>query len=287
MQAKKCRTNPATVVSCNTDDDPACLADVCDPKTGKCKEIGLPKDGTACDDANPCTGDDCHPQSGCFHFAKGGACTLGKSCTVLDTCLAGKCVAGQPRLFSEQLVASAGLPAGMAALEDGSVLVGSLTSKLTVRRLSAAGAVLNTETQADLPTFAKVSRMTRLPDGRVLQAAACGGSIYLMRFGSDGKRDLVSSQVMLANSSAESLRAVSWRNLGGTLQYLTCAGAQVSYLRSQIGVFDERGKYLSKFEYASAAGHNECAGVEPLDNTGKVVMVSSTTADGIGAHPGA
>ncbi|MBI5610280.1 MAG: hypothetical protein HY902_15490 [Deltaproteobacteria bacterium] len=50
-----CAVNPATVVHCDRDDDPACLADTCDPKTGKCSEIALPKDGTACDDGNPCT----------------------------------------------------------------------------------------------------------------------------------------------------------------------------------------------------------------------------------------
>ncbi len=61
----KCRTNPATVVTCNTDDDPACLSDVCDKKSGKCQELALPKDGTVCDDGNPCT-----PSSHC----SGGQC---------------------------------------------------------------------------------------------------------------------------------------------------------------------------------------------------------------------
>ncbi|MBI5608463.1 MAG: hypothetical protein HY902_06240, partial [Deltaproteobacteria bacterium] len=55
VAAYVCRTNPASVVHCNTGDDPACLGDVCDPKSGKCSEIALPKDGTACDDGNPCT----------------------------------------------------------------------------------------------------------------------------------------------------------------------------------------------------------------------------------------
>ncbi len=53
--AKTCATNLASVVQCNTDDDPACLADTCDPKTGKCALQALPKDGTACDDGNACT----------------------------------------------------------------------------------------------------------------------------------------------------------------------------------------------------------------------------------------
>ncbi len=55
LASKKCMTNPATVVHCNTDDDPPCLSDVCDPKTGKCSLIALPKDGTPCDDGNSCT----------------------------------------------------------------------------------------------------------------------------------------------------------------------------------------------------------------------------------------
>ena len=66
LAAKKCTANPATVVHCNTDDDPPCLRDTCDPKTGQCAEIALPKDGTACDDGNPCT-----PNSLCL----AGACT--------------------------------------------------------------------------------------------------------------------------------------------------------------------------------------------------------------------
>ncbi|MBM4344376.1 MAG: hypothetical protein FJ100_13490 [Deltaproteobacteria bacterium] len=66
--AKNCKTNPATVVSCNTGDDPPCLADTCDVKTGKCALVTLPKDGTACDDGNACTA-----QSACG----GGQCLGG------------------------------------------------------------------------------------------------------------------------------------------------------------------------------------------------------------------
>ncbi|MBM4343126.1 MAG: hypothetical protein FJ100_07080 [Deltaproteobacteria bacterium] len=55
VKAGKCVTNPATVVHCNTDDDPACLRDVCDPKSGECAATALPKNGTPCDDGNPCT----------------------------------------------------------------------------------------------------------------------------------------------------------------------------------------------------------------------------------------
>ena len=55
LNSKKCKTNPATVTHCNSGDDPPCLADSCDKKTGKCQEIAAPKDGSGCDDGNPCT----------------------------------------------------------------------------------------------------------------------------------------------------------------------------------------------------------------------------------------
>ncbi len=72
VKLNKCVVNPATVIHCNTDDDPACLRDTCDSKTGKCSEIALPKDGTGCDDGNPCT-----PNSQC----SAGACVA-----VTNTC---------------------------------------------------------------------------------------------------------------------------------------------------------------------------------------------------------
>ncbi|MBM4343456.1 MAG: hypothetical protein FJ100_08775 [Deltaproteobacteria bacterium] len=66
VKANACKVNPATVVACVTDDDPACLRDVCNAKTGKCEALSLPKDGTGCDDGNACT-----PVDVC----KGGQCT--------------------------------------------------------------------------------------------------------------------------------------------------------------------------------------------------------------------
>ncbi len=70
----RCVVNPKTVVACAVDDDPPCLRDTCDAKTGKCQEIALPKDGTACDDGNLCT-----PTSAC----QGGVC---KASTNLCAC---------------------------------------------------------------------------------------------------------------------------------------------------------------------------------------------------------
>ncbi len=66
VKKSKCTVNPATVVQCVTDDDPACLRDVCNGKTGKCEAWTLPKDGTSCDDGNACT-----PADVCA----GGKCT--------------------------------------------------------------------------------------------------------------------------------------------------------------------------------------------------------------------
>ncbi len=67
----KCVVNPATVVFCDTDDDPTCLRDVCDPKTGVCSPSPLPKDGNSCSDGNPCTASDACAAGAC----KGGANT--------------------------------------------------------------------------------------------------------------------------------------------------------------------------------------------------------------------
>ncbi|MBI5609904.1 MAG: hypothetical protein HY902_13610, partial [Deltaproteobacteria bacterium] len=65
VASNHCKVNPASVVVCDTADDPACLQTTCDPKTGQCAPSNLPKDGTACDDGNPCT-----PSS----FCTGGSC---------------------------------------------------------------------------------------------------------------------------------------------------------------------------------------------------------------------
>ena len=61
---KACEPNPASVVSCKTVDNTACLSVSCLPKEGKC--VAVPAaDNEPCDDGNPCTQSD-----GC----KGGKC---------------------------------------------------------------------------------------------------------------------------------------------------------------------------------------------------------------------
>ncbi|MBM4345758.1 MAG: hypothetical protein FJ100_20485 [Deltaproteobacteria bacterium] len=65
VATKQCAVNPATVVVCPTAGDGPCEVNTCNPKTGLCAALTLPKDGTACDDGSFCT-----PASQCA----GGKC---------------------------------------------------------------------------------------------------------------------------------------------------------------------------------------------------------------------
>ena len=76
----QCRVNPATVVHCNTDDDPVCALDTCNPATGKCALVGLPKDGTGCDDSNPCTPVDFCSAGTCIATANTCQCQKDSDC---------------------------------------------------------------------------------------------------------------------------------------------------------------------------------------------------------------
>ncbi len=63
-----CELNPATVVSCPTADDTACLSHLCNPASGLCQTT-TSADGAACDDGWTCSvGDHCEK----------GACVAGK-----------------------------------------------------------------------------------------------------------------------------------------------------------------------------------------------------------------
>ncbi len=99
-------------------------AGVCDPATGHCSEPAAP-DGTACDDGDACTQADaclggacvgsdpviCPPAASCREAgvcdpatgacssadsADGAPCDDGNACTVMDMCLVGLCVGGEP-----------------------------------------------------------------------------------------------------------------------------------------------------------------------------------------------
>ncbi len=119
-----CEVNPDTVVTCPPYEgaDAQCLANECQPTTGKCDVVAANEgmacdDGdactlgdrcvagvctgdvaTSCDDQNPCTDDSCDPQTGCVHSANTAPCDDGNLCTLNDVCAAGMCQGG-PALF--------------------------------------------------------------------------------------------------------------------------------------------------------------------------------------------
>lgn len=57
LESYECKINPATVVTCPTVDDTACLQNICQLETGEC-EMQTVIDGTLCDDGNACTSND-------------------------------------------------------------------------------------------------------------------------------------------------------------------------------------------------------------------------------------
>ena len=80
---KACKVNPASVVHCPGADDTACLANVCQAKTGECLLVPV-HEGKPCDDGDSCTlGDFC--QSGlCAHSANACACSKPADCAKFD-----------------------------------------------------------------------------------------------------------------------------------------------------------------------------------------------------------
>ena len=103
-----CVVDAKTVVKCDATSNTACLANLCDPKSGLCMAAaqgeGQPCDDgqvcTAkdqctggvclggpmnCDDGNSCTLDACNPASGCSHAVEVGPCSDGNACTTGDT----------------------------------------------------------------------------------------------------------------------------------------------------------------------------------------------------------
>lgn len=84
-------THIHNTVTCN--DGSACtVGDRC--LLGTCRGGPLP----VCEDNNPCTQNDCNPNTGCVFPATppGGSCEDGNACTSGDTCTAGVCVPGAP-----------------------------------------------------------------------------------------------------------------------------------------------------------------------------------------------
>jgi len=58
---------------------------------------------TECDDGNPCTYDDCMPETGCLHTNNAAPCSDGNICTVGDACGSGACNAGTDVLDCDDL----------------------------------------------------------------------------------------------------------------------------------------------------------------------------------------
>jgi hypothetical protein len=106
------------------DDGNPCTTDKCDPKTGQCATLPM-KDGVPCDDGtkctnqdacdqgvclgvavncndnNPCTDDVCDKQKGCSPAVlTGSPCSDDNPCTIGDTCDAGSCKSGSPKVCS-------------------------------------------------------------------------------------------------------------------------------------------------------------------------------------------
>ena len=90
-----CVVDAATIVTCSQDGAGACVAKICNPKTGAC--IAAPTDqGKACDDGKQCTTDDLCNLGLCAgdDAQTGTGCADGSVCTIGDTCKDGACLPG-------------------------------------------------------------------------------------------------------------------------------------------------------------------------------------------------
>ncbi len=72
-----------------TDGNICTLGDTC--AGGICQSSGL----LPCSDGNPCTDDSCDTKKGCIFTANTATCDDSNGCTVVDTCVAAKCVPGK------------------------------------------------------------------------------------------------------------------------------------------------------------------------------------------------
>ena len=136
-----CAIDPATIVVCASDGDSSCAANTCDAETAQCRMMPI-QEGRACDDADPCTGDDscqlgacvgvpmdcddgefCTDDhcvvtddgGDCVHAPNALACDDGDPCTEGDHCGAGACQPGGEQICG----AACSDDAACAALDDG------------------------------------------------------------------------------------------------------------------------------------------------------------------------
>ncbi len=119
---------PGSPVDCN--DGNECTTDFCDPHAGcvnlplsgtpcddhdectkddRCVQGGCVGSPMVCDDANPCTGDSCDPETGCQYLPLATACDDGDPCTEGDYCEDGQCRPGRnPQCLAIKRVVLAG-----------------------------------------------------------------------------------------------------------------------------------------------------------------------------------
>ena len=117
----QCAVDPSTVKVCPLPQglDAICAKSHCVPESGECT-IVPDHEGYACDDsdactvgdkcvlgeclsgvdvvcqdANPCTDDECQPDSGCLFENNTSTCSDGSACTKFDVCLDGQCMSGE------------------------------------------------------------------------------------------------------------------------------------------------------------------------------------------------
>lgn len=115
-QANQCKTDPASVVTCDASKDSACAKATCEPKSGGCAAVAV-ADGKACDD--------------------GDACTNG------DACAGGQCKSGA-------LVCECKVDADCKSKEDGDACNGTLMCKDNACVVNAA-TVVSCNTSGDGP----------------------------------------------------------------------------------------------------------------------------------------
>lgn len=122
-----CQVAPDTAVTCPLPEGAGaiCLAAACNPEDGECSFVSA-NEGFACDDldactvgdkcvegtctpgvlancndGNPCTDDECAPETGCVHADNVSPCSDGDVCTVLDQCAEGECFPGEPLICDD------------------------------------------------------------------------------------------------------------------------------------------------------------------------------------------
>ncbi len=83
LKTQTCKLNPATIVTCPTAADTACVKTSCDKPTGLCTAKSL-KNGTVCDDGEACSADDVCAAGVCVGTVNVCKCSQHSQCTDSD-----------------------------------------------------------------------------------------------------------------------------------------------------------------------------------------------------------